>query len=91
VTDFLEIPRFEAHPTLANKFPGSPTAAGTAPTGRDIAGLVERYREDFEKFKALSGLDVSRWPLQRLVDGAMDPQELATKYAAKVLPPEPAS
>jgi hypothetical protein len=91
VTDFLEVPRFEAHPTLANKFPGSPTAAGTAPTGRDIAGLVERYREDFEKFKALSGLDVSRWPLQRLVDGAMDPQELATKYAAKVLPPEPAS
>jgi hypothetical protein len=88
VTDFLEIPRFETHPPLVNKFPGHSTAVGTSPTAGDIADLVLRYRSDFEKFKVLSGLDVSRWPLQRLIDGDLDPEELAARYAAKVVPPE---
>lgn len=87
VTDFLEIPRFETHPPLANKFPGNPTAVGTAPTAGDIADLVDRYRSDFEKFKVLSGLDVSRWPLQRLIDGDLDPEVLAARFATKILPP----
>jgi hypothetical protein len=91
VTDFLEIPRFETYPPLTNKMPGRPTVVGTAPTGEDIEYLVGRYREDFEKFKALSGLDVSEWPLQQLVDGTLDPEELAGKYAAKVVAPEPAT
>ena len=91
VTDFLEIPRFETYPPLTNKMPGRPTVVGTAPTGEDIEYLVGRYREDFEKFKVLSGLDVSEWPLQQLVDGTLDPEELAGKYAAKVVAPEPAT
>lgn len=90
VTDFLEIPRFETPPPLANKFPGRPTAVGTAPTGDDIAGLVDRYRDDFEKFRTLSGLDVSRWPLQQLLEGALEPDVLAARFAAKVVAPEPA-
>jgi len=87
VTDFLEIPRFETYPPLPHRMPGKGTAVGTAPTGEDIEHLVARYREDFEKFKVLSGLDVSQWPLERLVDGTLDPEELAGKFAAKVEAP----
>jgi hypothetical protein len=85
VTDFLEIPRFATHPPLATLFPGRSTAVGTAPTGENIEYLVDRYRGDFEKFKQLSGLDVAAWPIQRLIDGDLDPHLLAAQYAARVV------
>jgi len=84
VTDFLEIPRFETYPPLPHRMAGKSTVVGTAPTGEDMERLASRYREDFEKFKVLSGLEVSHWPLQRLVEGTLDPEELAGKFAAKV-------
>jgi hypothetical protein len=87
VTDFLEVPRFDTHPSLLNAYPGTPTAVGTAPTGKDVEYLVERYCDDFEKFKLLSGLDVSEWPLQRLIDGDLDPALLADQLAARFVPP----
>lgn len=85
ITDFLEIRRFRTYPDLPHSMPGKPTVIGTAPTTQDISNLVERYRDDFEKFKELSGLDVSHWPLQQLLEGGLDPADLAAKYAAKVV------
>lgn len=87
LTEFLEIPPFTEHPPLPHSMQGKPQVVGTAPTGEDIAGLVETYRDDFAKFKELSKLDVSRWPTQRLIAGELDPAELAAQYAKKVVAP----
>jgi len=85
ITEFLGIHAFRTYPDLPHSMPGKPTVVGTAPTAADIAGLVERYRQDFAVFKKLSGLDVSQWPLQRLLDGDLQPDELAAQYAKKVV------
>jgi hypothetical protein len=86
LTDFLGIHPYRNVPELPNAFPGKPSAQGTAPTAADIMHLVDAYRQDFETFKKLSGLDVSEWPLQLLINGELDPAELAEKYAQKVEP-----
>jgi hypothetical protein len=84
VTDFLGLARYDAHPDLPHGMRGKESITGTAPTGRDVEVLVERYRDDFERFKTLSGLDVSGWSTQRLLDGTLDPADLAAKFARKV-------
>ena len=84
ITDFLGIHAFRRYPDLPHSMPGKPTVVGTAPTGDDIAHLVETYRQDFAVFKKLSGLDVSAWPLQRLIEGDLSAEELAAQYARKV-------
>ena len=89
ITEFLGIHAFRKYPDLPNAFPGKPTVIGTAPTGADIDHLVDVYRADFAKFKELSGLDVSAWPLQRLLDGDLDADELAAQYAKKVVATRP--
>jgi hypothetical protein len=86
ITDFLGLPRFEVHPELPHSMRGKDRIVGTPPTGADIEALVERYRDDFATFKKLTGLDCSEWPLQRLLDGDLAPDELAAQYAAKVVP-----
>ncbi len=85
ITEFLGIHAFRKYPDLPHSMPGKPTVVGTAPTGADISGLVDRYRQDFATFKKLSGLDVSAWPLQRLLDGDLAADELAAQYATKVV------
>jgi hypothetical protein len=85
ITEFLGVHAFRKYPDLPNAFPGKPTVIGTAPTGADIRHLVDVYRQDFTTFKKLSGLDVSAWPLQRLLDGDLDADELAAQYAKKVV------
>jgi hypothetical protein len=86
VTDFLGIHRFGKAHELPNAFPGEPAAPGTPPTASDITDLVDAYRRDFETFKKLSRLDVRHWPLQRLIDGHLDPAELAARFAHRFLP-----
>lgn len=88
VTDFLGLPRYETHPDLPHGMRGKDAIVGTAPTGRDIEALAERYRDDFGRFRELSGLDVSGWSLSRVLDGTLDPDELAASYARKVVPPD---
>lgn len=84
ITDFLGLRRFEQHPELPHSMAGKPGVQGTAPTAGDIEGLVERYRQDFARFSLLSGLDVSDWPIRRLLDGELSPADLAAQYAAKL-------
>ncbi|QNN51216.1 hypothetical protein [Nocardioides mesophilus] len=86
LTDFLELDRFGEVPELPHGMQNKPLVPGTAPTGADIEGLLKLYREDFERFKELSGLDVSHWPTQQLVAGTLDPDALAARFAAKVVP-----
>lgn len=84
ITDFLGLRRFDEHPGLPHSMAGKPGVPGTPPTGNDIESLAERYRDDFARFRLLSGLDVSAWPIRRLLDGELDPAELAAQYAAKL-------
>ena len=87
ITDFLGLDRFVRQPPLPHALPGKPAARDCVPTAADITGLVERYRSDFELFKRLSGLDVAHWPIQRLLDGTLDPADLAERFAAKINQP----
>lgn len=87
VTDFLGLDRFAEHPPLPHELRGRPTTSETVPTADSVAGLVQRYRDDFETFKKLSGLEVGHWTLQRLLDGLVTPAEVAERYAAKVRRP----
>lgn len=89
ITDFLGIHRYHRYPELPHAMAGHSRAAGTAPTGDDIRTLVERYRDDFAEFRELSGLEVSHWPIQRILAGELAPEELAATFARKVVaPPE---
>ncbi len=88
ITDFLGLDRFQEYPELPHSMRGSDRVVGTPPTGADIQGLVDRYRDDFGTFRKLSGLDCSDWPLQRLIEGDLAADELAAQYATKVEPGE---
>lgn len=87
ITDFLDLPRFPVHPELPHSMAGRPAVADTVPTGDDLAALAERYREDFAVFRRLSDLDLEHWPLRQILDGELDPAELANRFAAKVVAP----
>jgi hypothetical protein len=84
VTDFLGLDRFAVQPPLPHALPGRPTTSDTVPTAESIDWLVGLYRDDFETFKRLSGLEVGHWTLQHLVDGTVTPDEVADRLAAKV-------
>lgn len=84
VTDFLEIDRFRAVPPLRRTLAGPEIVAGTAPMGQDLQTLAELYADDLGRLPALSGLSVEAWPTQQILDGRLDPAELADRFAAKV-------
>jgi hypothetical protein len=90
ITDFLGLSRFAEHPPLPHSMAGKPGVSETAPTAADVEALVDRYRDDFETFRRLSGLDVAHWPMSRLVAGDLAPGEMAERLAAKVVAPPPA-
>lgn len=84
MTDHLGVERFAETPELLHKMGVWPKVEGTAPTGADIAGLAELYAADLELFARLSGIDVSTWPTRRILDGDLDPAELAEKLGTKI-------
>lgn len=88
ITDFLGINRFKQQPPLPHALPGKQASAETAPAGADIAALAERYREDFELFTRLSGLELQDWPLHRILAGELSADEYAAKLASKLKRPE---
>ena len=83
-TDFLGLPRFERVPPLRNWHAGAEKVPGTAPTADDVGRLAELYAADLAVFEELSGLDTSAWPTRRVLDGTMEPRELADRFAGKV-------
>lgn len=87
-TDHLGLPRFDSVPELKNRYAGAESITGTAPSGDDLASLAQTYAEDLALFERLSGLDISKWPTHRILEGSLDPDELAAKFATKVRPLE---
>lgn len=83
-TDHLGLPRFDRPPPLRNRYAGAEKVAGTAPTGEDLAALAGLYAADLEVFDAVSGLDTSAWPTRLILDGTLDPAELAARFATRV-------
>ena len=83
-TDFLELPRFERVPPLKNWHAGAEQVPGTAPTADDVTHLAETYARDLALFEELSGIDTSAWPTRLVLDGELDPGELAARFARKV-------
>ena len=83
-TDFLDLPRFEQVPPLQNWHAGAEQVPGTAPTGDDLAHVAEVYAKDLALFEELSGIDTSGWATRRILDGGLDPAELAERFARKV-------
>jgi hypothetical protein len=83
-TDFLGLPRFERVPPLRNWHAGAEQVPGTAPTADDLARLAEVYAKDLALFEELSGIDTSGWATRQVLDGDLDPAELAARLARKV-------
>jgi hypothetical protein len=83
-TDFLGLPRFERVPPLRNWHAGAEQVPGTAPIADDLARLAELYAKDLALFEELSGIDTSAWPTRLVLDGDLDPAELASRFARKV-------
>lgn len=85
-TDFLGLPRFDRVPPLKNWHAGAEQIPGTPPTARDLAGLAGLYAADLAVFEGLSGIDTSLWSTRRILDGSLEPAELAAKLALRVAP-----
>ena len=83
-TDHLGLPRFERVPPLQNWHAGASRVPGTPPSAASLAEIATIYAEDLARFESLSGLDTSAWPTRRILDGALDPAELAATFARKV-------
>ena len=83
-TDFLDLPRFEHVPPLQNWHAGAEQVPGTAPTADDLARIAEVYAKDLALFEELSAIDTSAWPTRLVLDGQLDPGELAARFARKV-------
>ena len=83
-TDFLELPRFDTVPPLRNWHAGAEQVPGTAPTADDVARIAEVYARDLALFEELSDIDTSAWPTRLVLDGDLDPGELAARFARKV-------
>lgn len=83
-TDHLGLTRFATHPPLSQRNAGDAGVTGTPPTGEQLARIAGMYAEDLELFARLSGIDTASWPTRRILEGTLDPDELAARFAAKI-------
>ncbi len=86
VTDFLGLPRFAQAPPMAAQDP-TPLVRGTAPSGDEIGRLARMHAADLEELASLCDLDISHWPTRRILDGDLDPAEVAAGFASRLCPP----
>jgi hypothetical protein len=84
LTDHVGLSRFRSKPPLENRYAGAELVVGTAPTADELARLAEHYRHDLAVFERLSGLDTTAWPTRLILDGRLDPAELAARFARRV-------
>lgn len=83
VTDFLGISRFEGYPTVGHKNVTSANQVGEPPTADGVADLAAFYADDLAEFAKLSDVDVSSWSTSQILDGSLDPAELADRLARR--------
>ena len=89
VTDHLGVRRFPVAPPLRHELAGAEQVTGTAPTGDQLLRIAKRYADDLDRLPRLAvaaGLDLSRWPTRQILDGRLDPADLAAKLARRVSP-----
>ncbi len=83
ITDFLELPRFAREVDQRARNAPQRRIDAPIPTGADLRLLADTYADDLMTFTRLSGLDTSGWSTQRILDGDLDPEELAERLARK--------
>lgn len=89
VTDHLGLDRFREPPPLRHELAGAEQVSGTAPTAQELIRIAQRYAADLDRLPDLpvaADLDLSRWPTRQLLEGRLDPAELAAKLARRVAP-----
>ena len=87
LTDHLGLRRFGQAPPMHHELPGAPQVSGTAPTGAELTRIAERFRADLTVLSRLpvaAGLDLGAWPTRQLLDGDLDPDDLAARFARRV-------
>lgn len=87
ITDHLGVDRFAEPPAMRHELAGAEQVSGTAPTGEQLLRIARRYADDLDRLPSVpiaADLDVSRWPTRRLLDGDLDPDELAATFARRV-------
>lgn len=88
LTDHLGVRRFRRPPQLRHELAGAEQVTGTAPTAEELARIARRYATDLELLTTLpvaAGLDLGGWPTVRLLDGRLDPADLAARFARRVV------
>jgi hypothetical protein len=83
-TDFLGLPRFRQHPQVLQRNVTRTDHSGAAPRVADIQRLVDLYAGELADLARLSGLDVSSWSTQRVVDGDLDIAEFTEQLSRKL-------
>ena len=89
LTDHLGLRRFGQAPPMHHELPGAPQVSGTAPTGAELTRIAERFRADLTMLSRLpvaAGLDLGAWPTRQLLDGELDPEDLAARFARRIAP-----
>src|SRR5690606_15908316 len=81
--DFLGVGPYPQHPPLRKLMAGAERVSGSAPTGEQLVGLAEHYREEIDRYSRLTELPVGHWTTSRLLAGELDPDEQAHRYALK--------
>jgi hypothetical protein len=84
LTDFLGVDRYHRHPEPGRQMSGPDRVVGTPPSAADLTSLAKLYEADLAQFGDVSGLDVDAWPTSQILSGRLDPEDLATKFAARV-------
>jgi hypothetical protein len=83
-TDFLDLPRFRHYPQVPHHNATRVDNSGVAPSAEDIRRLVDLYADELSEFSRLSGLDVSGWSTQRVIDGELDAAEFAETLSRRL-------
>lgn len=89
VTDHIGVRRLRRTPRLRHEFAGAEQVSGTAPTSDELMRIAQRYASDLDALAhepVAAGLDLSRWPTRQLLDGRLAADDLAAKYARRVVP-----
>ena len=71
-------------PAAGTGTPARTRSPARRPTADDLARVAEVYAKDLALFEELSDIDTSAWPTRRILDGDLDPGELAARFARKV-------
>ncbi len=89
VTDHIGVDRFREPPPMRHELAGAEQVSGTAPTAAELLLVAQRYADDLDRLSSepiAAGLDLSRWPTRQILDGRLDPADLAARFARRVTP-----